>query len=65
MDYRQKAREYFDYTQQIRRQVHSWAELGFDLPKTVALVESELDKMGISHQRVGKCGVSAVIGLGE
>lgn len=65
MDYRQKAQEYFDYTQQIRRQVHSWAELGFDLPKTVALVESELDKMGIPHQRVGKCGVSAVIGQGE
>lgn len=65
MDYRKKAEENFEYVQNLRRRVHSWAEIGFDLPKTVALVEDELTKMGIEHHRVGKSGVCAMIGHGE
>lgn len=65
MDYRKRAEEIFDYVQDLRRRVHSWAEIGFDLPKTVRLVNSELDKMGIEHYPVGKAGVCAVIGKGE
>lgn len=65
MDYRAKSQENFEYIQKIRRQLHSWAEIGFELTKTVALVEEELDKMGIEHCRIGKAGVCAVVGKGE
>ncbi len=65
MDYRVKAQENFEYVQKIRRQLHSWAEVGFDLPKTVALVEEELTKMGIEHYRVGKSGVCGIVGKGD
>ena len=65
MDYRKRAEEIFDYVQGIRRQLHTWAEIGFDLPKTVALVDSELSKMGIPHYPVGKSGICAILGKGE
>ncbi|MBQ3588489.1 MAG: amidohydrolase [Oscillospiraceae bacterium] len=65
MDYRIKAEENFEYVQKIRRQLHTWAEVGFDLPKTVALVDEELTKMGIEHYPVGKAGICAIIGKGE
>ena len=65
MDYRKRAEEIFDYVQGIRRQLHTWAEIGFDLPKTVALVDSELTKMGIPHYPVGKSGICAILGKGE
>lgn len=64
MDYRKRAEEISEYVTDIRRRVHSWAEVGFDLPKTVALVEEELTKMGIEHHRVGKAGVCGIIGKG-
>ena len=65
MNYRKRAEEIFDYVQGIRRQIHTWAEIGFDLPKTVALVDSELTKMGIPHYPVGKSGICAILGKGE
>ncbi len=65
MDYKAKALENFDYVQKIRRQLHNWAEIGFDLPKTVQLVEKELTRMGIENYRVGKAGVCGIIGKGE
>ena len=36
------------YCIDIRRKIHRRPELGFDLPETVALVSSELEKLGIS-----------------
>ena len=65
MNYRKRAEEIFDYVQSIRRQLHSWGEVGFDLPQTVALIDSELSKMGIPHYPVGKAGICAIIGKGE
>ena len=65
MNYRKRAEEIFDYVQGIRRQLHSWAEIGFDLPKTVALVDKELTEMGIPHYPVGKSGICAILGKGE
>ena len=65
MNYRKRAEEIFDYVQGIRRQLHSWAEIGFDLPKTVALVDKELSEMGIPHYPVGKSGICAILGKGE
>ena len=65
MNYRKRAEEIFDYVQGIRRQLHTWAEVGFDLPKTVALVDKELTEMGIPHYPVGKSGICAILGKGE
>lgn len=65
MDYRKKSEEIFEYVQGIRRQLHQWGEVGFDLPQTVALVKEELTKMGIEHYPVGKAGVCGIIGKGD
>lgn len=65
MDYRKRAEEIFEYVQGIRRQLHSWGEVGFDLPQTVALIDKELTEMGIPHYPVGKSGICALLGKGE
>lgn len=38
-----------DYIVSIRRTIHEYPEIGFDLPRTTALVKSELEKMGILY----------------
>ena len=48
------------YMLECRRTIHRWPEGGFDLPRTVAFVESQLDGMGIEH--TGKYGISGVVG---
>lgn len=56
----------FDYTVKIRRQIHEYPEVGFELEKTAALVASELNAMGIScTDRYGTCSVAAEVGAGE
>ena len=53
-------KEYADYARRLREQIHMYPEIGFDLPKTLALVRGELDKMGIAHTE--KWGRSSVVG---
>ena len=48
----------------IRRKLHSSAETGFDLRKTVKIVESELTKLGYTPTRCGKSGIVATVGSG-
>ncbi|MBQ2050557.1 MAG: amidohydrolase [Spirochaetales bacterium] len=43
-----------------RRTLHRWPEGGFDLPRTVAFVESRLDLMGVDHS--DSYGISSVVG---
>ena len=38
-----------EYIVGIRRLIHEYPEIGFDLPRTTALVKGELDKMGIPY----------------
>ena len=58
--------EIFSYIVSLRRRLHSYPEVGFDLPKTVATVCRELDSMGISYtDRYGKCSVVAELGEGD
>ena len=47
-----------------RRQFHGFAELGFELPKTVELVINELRSYGYEPQLCGKAGVTCVAGQG-
>ena len=58
--------ELFDYTVRIFRQLHMYPEIGFDLPRTTALVAAELDSLGIEYtDRYGKCSLVAQIGHDE
>ena len=50
-----------DYIISIRREIHRHPELGFDLDNTVAIVERELDAMGIQHTR--EFGPGSVVGF--
>ena len=45
-----------------RRIFHSFAETGFDLPRTTAFVEEKLRSYGLEPVRCGKAGVTCVIG---
>ena len=51
---------YLAYATQIQQELHSIPEIGFDLPKTIAVVHRELDKMGLTY--TDKWGRSSVVG---
>lgn len=58
--------ELFDYAVKMRREIHQYPEVGFELPRTAALVTAELQKMGYTPtDKYGKCSVVADIGQGE
>ncbi|MBV8491599.1 MAG: amidohydrolase [Candidatus Eremiobacteraeota bacterium] len=46
---------------ELRRAIHRHPELGFEEHATAALVERELDELGIEHRRVATTGVVGVI----
>jgi amidohydrolase len=46
---------------ELRREIHRHPELGFEETRTQALVERELDALGIEHRRIATTGVVGVI----
>ena len=50
---------------ELRREIHRHPELGFEEVRTQALVERELDDLGISHRRMAKTGVVGVVHGGK
>ena len=51
-----------DYIISLRREIHEYPEIGFDLPKTIAVVKRELDMLGIAYtEEYGKSSVVATI----
>ncbi len=58
--------ELFSYAVEMRRRLHEYPEVGFDLERTAALISNELNKMGIENtNKYGKCSVVADIGKGD
>ena len=49
-----------DYIIAIRRELHRFPEVGFELPKTLALVRRELESLGIEYTE--KYGKSSIVG---
>lgn len=51
-----------NYIISLRRELHQYPEIGFDLPKTIALVKQELDSLGVAHtEKYGESSVVAII----
>ena len=51
-----------EYIIALRRELHEYPEIGFDLPKTIAVVKRELDKLGIEYtEKYGESSVVATI----
>src|SRR5579884_3298289 len=46
---------------ELRRAIHRHPELGFEEQQTQALVERELDALGVEHRRIATTGVVGVI----
>ena len=51
--------EIFEEVVNLRRELHQHPEIGFDLPKTLALVRRELDALGIEY--TDKFGQSSIV----
>ncbi len=51
-----------DYILSLRHEIHEYPEVGFDLPKTIALVKRELGNLGIEYtEKYGESSVVATI----
>lgn len=51
-----------EYLLSIRRELHEYPEIGFELPKTLALVRRELKKIGVEYsEEYGESGIVATI----
>ncbi len=54
------------YAVSLRRELHRYPEIGFDLPRTLALVRRELEAMGIPYtEEFGRSGIVATINAGK
>jgi metal-dependent amidase/aminoacylase/carboxypeptidase family protein len=51
--------DYAGYARALREELHRIPEIGFDLPKTLAVVHRELEAMGLAH--TDKYGPSSVV----
>ena len=58
--------DYAAYAVPLRRELHQYPEIGFDLPRTLALVRRELEAMGIPYtEEFGRSGIVATINAGK
>ena len=61
-DFLKNARSMEDEIIKNRRILHNFAEVGFDLPQTVAFIMKKLQEYGYTPTLVGKAGVVATVG---
>ena len=51
-----------NYAVNIRRELHKYPEVGFELPKTLALIRRELDALGVKYtEKFGKSSIVATV----
>ena len=51
-----------EYIIALRRELHEFPEVGFDLPRTLALVRRELEKIGVEYSEdYGESSIVATI----
>lgn len=51
-----------DYVVNLRRELHAHAEVGFDLPQTLAILRRELDALGVAYtEAYGKSSIVATV----
>ncbi len=51
-----------NYATQIRRRLHMYPEVGFDLPRTLALLREQLESMGVEYtEQYGKSSIVATV----
>ncbi|MBQ8406854.1 MAG: amidohydrolase [Clostridia bacterium] len=46
----------------LRQELHQNAEVGFDLPNTLSILRTELEKLGLQCEKVGRAAISVTIG---
>ena len=56
-------KKYIDYCIDIRRKIHMYPETGYDIDKTIELISSELDKLGIKYYK--NIGISSLVAVLE
>lgn len=50
------------YAVKIRRQLHMYPEIGFDLPRTLELLHTEMERMGVEYtEKYGKSSIVATV----
>ena len=64
MNYLQRAKELEGELVSNRRNIHELAECGMQTEQTASYVEEQLRGYGICPNRIGECGVTALIGKG-
>ena len=58
--------DYASYAKSLREEIHQYPELGFDLPKTLAVVHRELDAIGLTYtDKYCESSVVSVINPGK
>ena len=58
--------DYAAYAKSLREEIHMYPELGFELPKTLAVVHRELDAMGLTYtDKYCKSSVVSLINPGK
>ena len=55
-----------EYIVRVRRELHMYPEVGFDLPKTLKIIKGELDALGIPYtDKYGQSSLVATLGEGR
>ena len=58
--------DYVSYARNLRHELHTCPEIGFELPQTLAIVRRELDAMGIPYtEQYGKSSIVGTINPGK
>ena len=53
--------KYLERVMELRRELHKYPEIGFDLFKTAEIVKKELDRVGIPDKsEIAKTGITAM-----